>query len=392
MSIQTFSRNHQPSESDDSLYFNWLRNNPRGFVMAFTLPDEYYVTLHKAKCTHILRQRRTGAYTRGNYGKHCSSTWEAVEQFKKHQRARIEECRTCSPTPLQRSTLKSSSEIMGDENKPDQAKNHTTPQNKGYGEISTEKTTPVSERIMPADPGTKKFKSTLGEDQIQTVAEFCRSRLNLSESVKEQGDPYQCVPVCVIDAVFSIGVRYSSTEAVVRRFCTYFDIPYSGPNRRPQIEDQLSLKNFLDIYDEYGIERMTREVYQNRQRTSSRGGILKSDAVLQFSQVLSRHTVNYLQDVDLVVGKQSLEFDIMQIPGQRSGISLRYFYMLIGNENFIKPDRMIRRFLYSALGRHLTFNDCHDAVVGAQILLVNDYHDLTPKSLDHLIWLYERSF
>lgn len=47
------------------------------------------------------------------------------------------------------------------------------------------------------------------------------------------------------------------------------------------------------------------------------------------------------------------EAEITQIPCQRSGISLRYLYMLAGSEEFIKPDRMINRFVYEATGKLL---------------------------------------
>ena len=39
-----------------------------------------------------------------------------------------------------------------------------------------------------------------------------------------------------------------------------------------------------------------------------------------------------------------LEKKIKEIPGQKSGLSFKYFLMLVGNENLIKPDRMIIRY------------------------------------------------
>ena len=82
---------------------------------------------------------------------------------------------------------------------------------------------------------------------------------------------------------------------------------------------------------------MIGEIYRNRLRllppviaanTSTRRGILKSEAVLHFSRVLHQHGVDYLQDVDSIIGSKDFEADIRQIPGQRSGTSLRYFYNL----------------------------------------------------------------
>jgi len=84
------------------------------------------------------------------------------------------------------------------------------------------------------------------------------------------------------------------------------------------------------------------------------------------------------------------EQEITRIPGQSSGLSTRYFYMLAGDENFIKPDRMIRRFIQAAIGRDLNMDECQELLIAAHAELVRDYPLLTPRSLDHEIWLYQR--
>ncbi len=73
-------------------------------------------------------------------------------------------------------------------------------------------------------------------------------------------------------------------------------------------------------------------MFQNRQRTSSRNGILKAEAVYQFCRVLHKYSVNYLQDVIKLYGNQEFEKEIKLISGQKSGISLVYFYMLVGED------------------------------------------------------------
>ena len=135
---------------------------------------------------------------------------------------------------------------------------------------------------------------------------------------------------------------------------------------------------------------MTERVYQNRQRTSTRMGILKTEAVLRFSKVLSRFGVEYLQDVQKVIGNLGFEAEIKKIPGQRSGISLRYFYMLVGEKNYIKPDRMITRFVEQVTGKSYSAEEITRLFIGACDLLVKDYPNLTPRMLDNLIWNYQR--
>ena len=41
------------------------------------------------------------------------------------------------------------------------------------------------------------------------------------------------------------------------------------------------------------------------------------------------------------------------IPGQRSGISLTYFFMLAGSDDLVKPDRMLGRFLRGCLSHEV---------------------------------------
>ena len=35
---------------------------------------------------------------------------------------------------------------------------------------------------------------------------------------------YDSLPLCLIDAVFSIGVKYSSTQNVVKHYCSYYGL------------------------------------------------------------------------------------------------------------------------------------------------------------------------
>ncbi len=228
------------------------------------------------------------------------------------------------------------------------------------------------------------------ESDVIKLAEYCEANLDISSV--ELGDEYgyPSVPLCVIDAVFSIGANYVATQNTVRRFREFFSIPEKSEIYPPDTADQLSISEFIKIYDEYGIEGMTDRVYQNRQRTSTRMGILKTEAVLRFSKVLSRFGVEYLLDVQKVIGNLGFEAEIKKIPGQRSGISLRYFYMLIGEKNYIKPDRMITRFVEQVTGKSYSAEEITRLLIGACDLLVTDYPNLTPRMLDNLIWNYQR--
>ena len=102
------------------------------------------------------------------------------------------------------------------------------------------------------------------------------------------------------------------------------------------------------------------------------------------------YQVEYLQDVGRIIGNEEFESRFKSIPGQTSGISLRYFYMLAGSDDYVKPDRMVDRFLLSVLNKKLSVEEMHQAIVGAVKILADDYPNLTPRLLDNLIWEYQR--
>lgn len=231
---------------------------------------------------------------------------------------------------------------------------------------------------------------TMQDDDIVSLTQYCKDHLNLNDVELGNEYGYSSVPLCVSDAVFSIGVRYSSTENTVSRFCEFFGIPKVSDSTTPDSSIPLSVSKLLKMYGEYGIDGMTEQVYRNKQRTSVRSGILKSEAVLRFNEVLVSFGVEYLQDIDKVLGNEEFEAEITKIPGQRSGISLRYFYMLAGSEDFIKPDRMINRFIYRATGKSFGIEETTKLLVETCKVLAEEYPDLTPRTLDNAIWQYQR--
>ena len=251
-------------------------------------------------------------------------------------------------------------------------------------------TTDIANKVPVTATTVAYHLRNMEKEDVVILAQFCRDHLRLDGVKLDNEYGYSSVPLCVIDAVFSIGVRYSSTEKTVSRFCEYFDIPKTSHKKLPSPEEQLSVSKFLKIYDEYGIDGMVEQVYRNRQRTSTRNGILKSEAVYKFSKVLAEHGVEYLQDINRILGNEDFEAEITQIPGQRSGISLRYFYMLAGSEDFIKPDRMINRFVYSALERRFGIEETTELLLETCKILAKEHPGLRPRTLDNIIWQYQR--
>jgi len=227
--------------------------------------------------------------------------------------------------------------------------------------------------------------------EAKLVADYARRFLPLANAHLPQEYYYKSLPLCVLDAVYSIGVKYSGTKAVVERYCNEYKLQKYRIDHTelPPKEDQESIIQFINKCESLGSDKMAGEIYCNRQRTSTRSGILKAEAVLLFAKGIRDHGGDFLQDVPILINNNRFHRAIKNIPGQSSGISLQYFWMLSGSNDFVKPDRMVTRFLQSALGRAVTINEIQGLAVSACGLLNAEFKHLTPRLLDYEIWKYQ---
>ncbi len=202
---------------------------------------------------------------------------------------------------------------------------------------------------------------------------------------------YSSLPLCVIDTVFSIGIRYTTTQNVVQKFSNYANINKFREygSGFPQTDEQYSINQFIDFYKKNNIDFITKNVYNNKCRTSTVNGILKSKAVLEFAKVLQKHEINYFQDLVKVTNNANFEKDIKHIRGQGSGISLSYCFMLAGDDNLIKPDRMVERFVEDCIGEKLSTHELTQLFLKVIKILKATYPSLTLRELDHEIWKFK---
>lgn len=205
---------------------------------------------------------------------------------------------------------------------------------------------------------------------------------------------YRHLSLALIDAIYSIGVRYEGVRATVLRYADSQGLaPYHDSfETRPPIADQEPLSHLIQQYESRGIESMMTGVYQNRQRTSSRSGIPKAEAILQAAQLLRTYSVNYFQDIPRVADDKSFESRFRNIPGQGSGISLSYFWMLTGSDDMIKPDRHIMTCLMDVTGlTTLTATETIHLLQDVTARFQTQYPLLTARALDYIIWECMRS-
>jgi len=170
---------------------------------------------------------------------------------------------------------------------------------------------------------------------------------------------YHSLPLCILDAVFSIGVRYESAFTVVCRRAEHREIPDAELPAPPPADEQVTTSAFLDDYAHYGVDGMADGILCNRQRTSPCNGVLKVAAVERNAQALADAGMKTMQDAQGAfvssggdLPEPAIQEALLAIPGQRSGVSPAYFILLLGDELRIKPDRRVKRFVDAALGAH----------------------------------------
>ena len=186
----------------------------------------------------------------------------------------------------------------------------------------------------------------------------------------------------MIDAIWSIGVRYQSVENVIARYRA----ERLAGGHPAEADGPREVRRFIEASG--GPEGFALRM-RNHQRTSSRNGILKAEAVLREARILEHERVAVPADL-VTAGEERLDHLRARwstVPGQASGISWRAFCMLVGLAD-VKPDRMNPRYVATALERSaktaVGVEEARDLVMATAARL-----GVSPRELDYAIWSYQ---
>ena len=203
---------------------------------------------------------------------------------------------------------------------------------------------------------------------------------------------WSSISLCVLDAVWSIGAHYDKVVApLVIEFARSQGVTNAVvPVNEVPTDDPLPAPT-LAMFDEDALLNLT-----NMQRTSTRGGVTKAYASIAFARVLSDNGIETLSDaIHVLADKEELttiDTELSSVPGDgQHGIRRGYFWMLVGDDNRIKPDRMIlswfrRLGLPSDPGLAESYIRTAAPLVSARL---NPF--VTPWQIDHAIWKHARS-
>lgn len=208
---------------------------------------------------------------------------------------------------------------------------------------------------------------------------------------KPRGRRWASLSSCVVDAVWSIGVRYNAVTVKVTRDVFAACV---GDTADPLVApDDLTTPDPvpLDTFLEHFPTVDTLLAVSNGNLTSPRGGIPKADAARRHATVLLDAGVRTRLDA-LEVLHDDTRFatvteQLRRIPGEGAyGVRRGYLWMLAGDDDGIKPDRMVLRWL-DAHGTHVTPAEAAPVLrdVAAE-LSTRSPTPVTPWMVDHAIW------
>lgn len=222
---------------------------------------------------------------------------------------------------------------------------------------------------------------------IEKICQSCEQYFDLENLKLSDSYYYASLPLCVIDAVFSIGVKYASTQNVVDHYCAYFHQPkYLSQVYGCQTDHTIS--QLIDNIEAVGVENAANYIFRNHQRTSTKNGILKAEAVLRFAKILKKYGVETFDGLRYENLPPGMEKKIRMIPGQKSGLSFHYFCMLVGDDTQAKPDRHVLRFLKESTGKDFSIVEVQEILTATVDQLKELYPNLSVRLLDHAIWNY----
>ena len=222
--------------------------------------------------------------------------------------------------------------------------------------------------------------------EVEKVVECCQQKLGLSTAEERDPIPYQSVPLCVIDAVYSVRAPYESVRDSIGRYCNFFGVQErrEEKNTLPQREAQESVGVFLDKFKDRSPEKFADEIFKNPRKTN---GKLKSEIVFGFASSLASLNVEYLQDVPVAVTNDDFEKEIRDLFGVGEW-SYKYFLMLCRLEDYVKVDTHVRKFVRDCICWRANPGHIECLLEEAHKILVTNYPGLTLRLLDHEIWLY----
>jgi hypothetical protein len=130
--------------------------------------------------------------------------------------------------------------------------------------------------------------------EVTVMIEYISKNIDLLNLKLSREFYYNSIVFCVTDAIYSINANYESTKNTVIRYCKK-----NGLNRYWEygflpigIEDEHTERDFRELVQGKSYQYFADSVFEKKQRTSSRSGILKAQAICEFADILHGNNIN----------------------------------------------------------------------------------------------------
>ncbi len=224
------------------------------------------------------------------------------------------------------------------------------------------------------------------ETQIRRLARVCRERLGQPRLLRAPEGYPDSLAMCAIDAVQSTGTPHASVKKVIARYRAY-RLAQGG---NPETDGVVAL---LGTFHDLGPADIWARTIGTGDRTSTEPGApLKAAAIESAATSLSDIEIYSAADLREVATYPDM-IPIVQtawtgVVGQQSGVTWRHLLILTGVPG-VKPDRMIIRFVASALG--LKPADVDAAFAAEAIERAAGELGISSTTLDHAGWRWQRA-
>lgn len=232
-------------------------------------------------------------------------------------------------------------------------------------------------------------------DDVQKLFEFTIRKLPEQLGVIVLPDEYfyQSLTLAAIDAVYSPQARYSTVQNVVDRYCKKYALARNRSPRDslPQPQDQEKVSELIQKMMKEGSSNFAENIFENRSITAGR---LKADVLLDLLIEIQDLNIQTFQDIQPWLIQYSLQCKLVRKITNIDGIgeaTSRYFLMLAGDEQMVKPDRMILRFICNVLNRRVNEEYAVTLIQALSKKLLTTYPHMTPRLLDYIIWTWQRN-
>lgn len=208
---------------------------------------------------------------------------------------------------------------------------------------------------------------------VGKLVAYCKEKLDFTIPAPRG---YDSAPICALDSVFSLGIKYVTVERVVDRF-----LKYLGAGT----DTTITTSEVLDVIEPLSAEQLSEIVENHNLTDTGKNPILKTEAYKQFLGVMKEYDIETVEDIADAVNNEDFKDDIMAIRGQTNGTALDYLFILARVDSYVKYDRHIQRFVQN--GTHLS-----NVAKSKGVRLVRETAKalgLTPRHLDFIIWSWQ---